>query len=411
MISTANYFCTRLTQTIAVLMIVAVTACSGDPRPLEEAVEVNEIGLTRLVISSGVTLTEDIFINPTEQLQFDFTAFDAQATELELDNNNRRWSVSNSAVASITDEGLLTGRSNGEVTIGLDIGGIVATAVTVFVSDAELASIDTITGPASITECSRSTAYNAVGTFTDGSQRQLKAVDWTLADPDSGLLLDEDLDSVVVGSRGAGSITLQATEDNVSGNLIIEVAADALTLSVLPADQLDIERTSSVSLVARAQYSDETLAAVSELVIWSLDEDSGIVTLVQNNGETGVLTGVANGTTSVTATCGDNTANVIVEVVNPDFDSLEIDASDDPLILSLTGSGEQLEAIASSIEGASENVTDTASWSIRSGSDVLQVGNSGSSRGFITPLRAGSAVVAVSFSGITGEATLSVTVR
>lgn len=399
----------------AVVVMLLVTSCSGDPRPLEEAVEVSNIGLTRLVIESGITLTEDIYINPSEQLKFDFTAYDAAAVELDVENTNRRWSVSDGNIASITDSGLLTGVANGRVDVSINIGGIVAPPVTVFVSDAELASIDNITGPASLIECSRSEAYNALGTFTDSSERELQAVTWSLADPDSGILLDASGESVVVGSLNPGSITLQAEEAGVSGSVIIDVSAGVESFVIVP-DPLTVERSATTSLVARATYSSQddgttvTGATVSALASWSLEQDNGVAAITQVAGETGVLAGVTIGTNSVVAQCGDQLASVVLTVIEPvTITSLEIVASDDPLVLNLSGSGEQLEVFARSEGGSNENQTSSASWRIIRGEDVLAVEDSGSNRGFVTPLRVGTAEVEASYRGSTDV--LRVTVR
>lgn len=402
-------FCQIVRTAFITLLLLAGVACSGDPRPLQEAVEVSDIGLTRLTIDTGITLTEDIYINPAEQLQFDFTAYDAEANELAVVNTDRRWSVSDNNVASITDQGLLTGLSNGQVSVGIRIGGVIAAPVTVFVSDAELASIDKFNGPASLTECSRSEAYSVLGTYTDASERELKDVTWSLTDPDSGVLLDATTESVVVGALSPGSITLRAQENGVSGDFIIGVEPGVDAYTVVP-EELVMERSSSTSLVARATYGENAIASVSEITTWTLLEDNGVATLNQQPGETGVITSVEVGSTSVRATCGDQTGTVFVTVTLPgEITRLEIDTSEDPLILNLTSSGEQLVVLASTQGGSVENVASLASWQILSGDTVLSVDNTGSDKGFITPLQSGSAVVEASYGG--EEATLRVTVR
>jgi len=382
-----------------VVLVLLVAGCSGDPRPLQEAVVASEVGLARLSIATGQSSDRDIFINPGESLQFGFEAFGAEDQEITLANDNRRWSVSNPSVASISDSGLFQGLDNGQVAVSLRVGGIFAQAVGITVSDADLASIDTISGPAALVECSRSSDYRAIGTFTDTSERELSNVVWSVAGGDSGVLLSATASSAVVGALSSGSIILQATVDEVSGTRQIEVSTGLLEINIVP-DSISLERSASLALLARASYDDGGSGTVSDLVTWSLDDSNSLATLTQSAGETGVLRGVGLGTTTVVATCGDASATAEVSVIEPALIiDVEIEASDNPLILSLSGSGERLRAFARSAAGSFEEVTARASWQIIAGEDVLDIDDAGSNRGEVTPRIRGSARVQVSYRG------------
>ncbi|MBX2824630.1 MAG: Ig-like domain-containing protein [Gammaproteobacteria bacterium] len=397
------------TALCSLFLCALLAGCSGDPRALEEAIEVDQIGLTRLEIVTGITATEQIFINRGESLQLQFDAYSGD-TKISVSNEDRRWSVDNAAAATITRSGLLVGQNNGPVEVTVRIGGIVSAPVSITVSDADLATISTIAGEDSLIECSRSSEYTALGTFTDDSVRVLGNVEWSVAENESGFLLAAESDSAIVAALRAGTITLQAMVDDIEGLREITVNQGLTELTIVP-DAITVERGASLALIARATYSDETDAPVSELVSWSLDANTTVATLTQEVGETGVLTGVSIGPTSVTATCGDTSVVADVNVIEPEvITAVEIEASEDPLVMSVNGSSEQLRLFARSAGGSFEEVTNSASWSISAGDDnVVDLDDSGSSRGEITPLRRGRVTVTASYRNISD--TLSVIVE
>ncbi|WP_210437808.1 Ig-like domain-containing protein, partial [Vibrio crassostreae] len=122
-----------------------------------------------------------------------------------------------------------------------------------------------------------------------------------------------DTDTATVTSTGllsgveVGSTTVTATKDGVVSNAInVDVTAAVITaIQVTPAT-VNIAKGQTQQLVAMATYSDATSSDVTNSVAWSpVDTDTATVT------STGLLSGVASGSTTVTAMKGGITSNTV----------------------------------------------------------------------------------------------------
>ena len=411
MLSSIRHLAGRLTVVVCATALLAL-GCSGDPRPLQEAVEVQEIGLARLVIESDQVRLENTFINPQQTIQYTFKAFDIDNNEIEVENTDRRWSVSNFDVADISGSGLLRGKFNGRVTVGLRIGGIVAEPVVVNVSSAVLVLLDGITGEDSLTECSQSQPYTANGTFDDGSVRELNNLEWRVVTGPTGRLVSSNTSQATVGALSPGSVTLFASVGDVEGSKIIAVNDGLMELSVSD-DPIQVERSANLPLTATATYTDEEMASqiVTPLASWSVTDGTDIASVTNENNDTkGVLRGLRVGQTQVFAECSDLLASADVNVVEPErILNLRIEPEDRPVELFINGGDVQLTAFAISAQGSDEEVTSRATWRVESGEDVITVDNSSSSGGLVRALSVGRATIEVSYVGVTEQ--VSVIVR
>ncbi len=393
---------------IAAVLLLA--GCSGDPTSLEEAVEASDAGLVSLTIVPPTRFNgEAITINAGQQLQFQFRAVGLQGQVLSLSTTDRRWSVSDNTVASISDSGLLTGRADGTVSVDLRVGGVAADAFPLAVSTSELQSIDNIDGPAQLTECSRSTPYTARGTFADGSVRALDSIVWRVDSNGQGRILEETALTATLAAVNAGAITLSATSDDVTGSITIDVVSGLAGLSIEP-DVANVERGATRPLIARASYADDTTADVTGVVTWSTADNSSIATVSNELATVGQLSGVAIGTTMVTARCAGLEESKVINVLLPtNITSLEVSPDDSTIVINLNGGDEQLRVFAISALGSREDKTNEATYRVETGTGVISVDGSGSSRGAITPLTTGTATILVSFGG--AETTLSIRVE
>lgn len=396
-------------------MCLWLAGCSGDPRPLQEAVEASNVGLVSLEISSNLPVSESntdeiqITINHGQVVQFRFTAVGEQGETLSLENSNRRWSVSNSDVASISDSGRLVGRSDGVVSVGLRIGGILASAVKVRVSNAELEAISAIEGEDTLTECSVSDEYTVLGRYTDGTDRRVDDIEWSVVAGSDGVLIESTGLEAIVGALAPGSITLNALSGDISGSRQITVEQGLNTLTITP-NPVSVERSATTQLELRADYADGSTQFVTDVATWS-SANTNIATISDEFASKGELTGVVIGQTTVTALCGDASNSRIVEVIAPaDVIRLNVEPDDDPIILTLASEPSlQLEVTAESSAGSLEEVTDLSDWRVVTGDDVVSVDNSGASRGTITALAVGTATIEISYLGI--EKTITIRVR
>lgn len=385
----------------SLLLLSLVSACSGDPRPLEEAVEASQIGLTGLTIGSAVA-TDNITINPGESLQFNLQAVGIDGQDLTVANIDRRWSVSDNSVAKIDHAGFFTAIANGRVTVGLRIAGIVAAPVEITVSDATLTSISIIEGSMTLVECSMSGSFRATGEFDDGSTRVLQDLIWTLQAGSSGKLLQSSTTEAIVGAQGQGAVTLLVRSGDVTDSVVISVISGLSALEILP-PVINVETGATLPLAAQAAYTDSSSTVVTRLVDWSVDESAGFASISNATFAEGVLSGINVGVTIVTARCASVTTTADVNVVVPGpVAQLDVYPDDDPIEIKVGGAGQQLTVYSVTAHGSTIDRTNKATYVVISGGDSVSVDTVGAERGLVTAKTgsSGSAIVEVSYGGI-----------
>jgi uncharacterized protein YjdB len=156
---------------------------------------------------------------------------------------------------------------------------------------------------------------------------------------------------------------------------------------------------------ATATFGNNSQGDVTDQVTWTSSQ-TAIATI---DGSSGLATGVAIGTTTITAKSSNNvTANTILNVSNKTVTSLTI--SPTTVTLSLSGvSGSQtaqLTAMANYSDGSSGPVTTLANWT-SSDSNVATVNSSG----LVTAITTGTASINASYGGQSAQQPANVTVN
>ncbi len=321
---------------LAGFCLLSLAACEGDPRVLQEAVLASNTNLSGLTIAFNDQADAQAILNIGEQLQFSFSATNLNGQPVSIENNDRRWISSNTAVGTVSDSGIFIARGNGTALISLRIGGIFSSnSLQVTVSNAELVSIARIAGPDTVSECS-SPSFTAIGSFSDGSERSLSELAWQLAELDDGMagdasIISQNAESATIAVRSAGTFRLQATQDGFSTVADIPVVADLATLEITPLPvNPPIEVGQSIQLLATANSSDGSGAprAVGNVVRWSLVEQvqGSAVASVQPaaNGVSAQLLGLRSGAGTLLAVCGSLNQSVTFTVDEARFDNLLI---------------------------------------------------------------------------------------
>ncbi len=406
---------------ISIFLIVLLSACDGDPRPLLESVEASDLNLVSISITPNRTFGDIAYVNIDESVQFSVAGVDAAGNAVSLDRRNRFWKISNTDAGAISRDGRFTALANGQVSVGLELGGLVATEFVLEVSDAELDFIVDIEGSTEASQCSES-SYTADGFFTDNTERPLFDVNWSIPSdvPDGSnaiaKIVSEIEGTVTVGAMAPGQYTLRASVGSASTDLTVSINADLASLALQPSE-ISIQRGQSLGLGARALRDDDSSNDATRVVNWSLTavNDEQIATLSNARGSSGQLRGVSPGVGTVTASCGDimQTAELtVVELTS--ISSIELEPDDSPLELDLSDGEEQLRAFAVTNNSVDDDVnsrvdiTNQANWEVTSGTEFLSVDNSGSVRGEVTPLAEGTATLRVSYLNQTRTVTVNI---
>lgn len=241
------------------------------------------------------------------------------------------WSSSSADIATVAQDGTVTAVSAGSAYITASCGNISATcqvsvsvpkpddilinfaAVTVFIGQTQLLSV--------INPSSEATYL------------------WSVDDPQIATVND----GLVTGT-GAGTTTVTVTDGNSTATCevtVVPVPVESITLDQI---MITVNVESTVQLTATIAPADAT----DQTIIWSSDSE-GIATVNSQ----GVITGIAPGTATVTATCGNVVATCTVTVLSP---AKSITLNESQLTMSV---GDMADLIATVNP---ENTTDVLEW-------------------------------------------------
>jgi trimeric autotransporter adhesin len=261
--------------------------------------------------------------NPTVTLANPNVQFTATVIYTDYSTRNvtaaATWSSSNSAVA-LVNGGRATGVSKGTATITATYGGAKAT-MDVTVTDKKVTSLQvTPTNPT--THLGVNKSFVAVAVYDDSTNATVTGqATWTSSAPTVATVGTTGGTGGVATPLSAGKATITATYQGVSGSSDLTVSSAALqSITITPPGPLHPAVGATQQLTATGSYSDGT-ENLTSLVTWTWDPD-GYATVSNAAGTRGLLTGVKEGTTTVSAhfqgVAGTITVNVGGSAVTPD---------------------------------------------------------------------------------------------
>lgn len=240
----------------------------------------------------------------TTQLAVNGTFLDNTTQDLTFDAD---WSADTSGFASVSNDpvskGLTKGLAAGTATITATFGAVSGTTQLI-VTAPTLQSIAVTPANSSISGFSKTVQFTATGTYSDGTATPITSgVVW-----DSSLksVATIDLISGLATSVAAGTTSISATVGSVSGKTDLTVTA--LTLILTPPSQT-VAIGSTVTFKLTATPVGGTGQDVTTSSTWtSLDTSKATVS------STGVVTGVAVGSTTISAVYNGQTVTAVVTI-------------------------------------------------------------------------------------------------
>jgi uncharacterized protein YjdB len=238
-----------------------------------------------------------------------------------------------------------------------------------------------------------------VGTYSDDTRAFLNTnALWSTSDANV-VIVDNGEFSGLISGRAQGRATVTATIEGLSASTEITVTdAEVVGLQITP----PVATTpigDNVGLSAFAVYSDNSLRGITDDATWeSLDPE--LVSASNAPGERGLVTGIAPGDATVSATYQDfsDTATVTVTdavveelFIAPPFSALAVGRDDDLTLLAVYSNGSTLV------------VTQEAVWT-SSSPDNVEVSNADGRRGRISALEQGEATITARFGRQIAEA-------
>ena len=293
---------------------------SADPNGYATA---KQLGSARLILSIDgaadtsvvevvATPVASVAVSPTsvsltagQTAQLTATARDASGNVLT--DRVPTWTSNDTNVAVVSSSGVVTGKATGSATVSATVEGKVASA-SISVAPAPVASV-TVTLNASSLTVGQSTQAAAVAKDANGNVLSGLTVTWSASAPTIASVTSQG----TVTALAAGTSNIVATVGGKSGSATETVAAPVQTPASVQITAPTTSITTGNTLQLGATVKDsagQTMTGAS--VSWSSGNTS-----VATVSSSGMVTGVAAGTATITATSGSAKGTFTLSVTNP----------------------------------------------------------------------------------------------
>jgi uncharacterized protein YjdB len=325
----------------------------------------------------------------TGQLRVIGTFSDGSTQDL---TSSATWASSDTAVATITADGTVTGVSEGTAVITASVEAATAEVV-VFVGPPQVVGLS-ISPAADTLPIGTTLQLSATGTDSDGSTGDVTSqVAWTSSDPTIATVSFAIPGLVVPVAQGV--VTISADLGLVGAvTQVTVVSVPVVSMTVSPAT-VNCNAGNSQQLSATVTFTDATTADVTSQTAWA-SADTSIAWV----SSAGVVNCVAAGHTTVTGTFLTSTVTVSV-TVTPAGGPVSLTISPNPAscVAGLTAS---LQATAVYTDGRMLDLTGSVRWASAS-SSIATV-----SSGVVQCLAQGNTTITATFGALSGSATVNV---
>src|SRR5437762_1844188 len=345
------------------------------------ALTVTNVPVASVTVSPA---TATVTIGTTTQL----TATPKDANGTALSGRAVTWVTSNAAAATVSANGVVTGVATGSATITATSEGQSGTSA-ITVTNVPVASVTVSPATASLT-VGATTQLTATPKDANGTALSGRVVTWGTSNAAAATV---SANGVVTGVA-TGSATITATSEGQSGTSAITVTnVPVASVTVSPA-------TASLTVGATTQLTatpkDANGTALSGRVVTWATSNAAAATVSAS----GVVTGVAAGSATITATSEGQSGTSAITVTNVPVASVTVS----PATASLTvGATTQLTATPKDSNGTALGGR-VVTWGT-SNAAIATVSASGLARG----VAAGSATITATSEGKSGTAAMTVT--
>ena len=304
------------------------------------------------------------------------------------------WSSSSTAIATISSSGVVMGVALGSTTINATVGSVSAStplAVSKTIQSIAVTTANSVTSiPVGI-----AVQLTATGTLSDGSTVNLSnLVTWAANSnatvSSTGLFTGITTSTVVPVTASYVGVTSLAKSITLTNPTLQSIAITATTSSTAPTAS-QAPAGYSQNLIAIGTYSNGTNQVITTSITWS--SATQIVATVTSGSVGGRVTGVAAGTSVITAT--DSTSgvskSVTFTVIAPVLVSIAVSS---PTTTNEVGTTVTLTATGTYSNGSTRDLTSLVTWSSSSGFGTI------SSSGVLTGITPGNTNITASLSGI-----------
>ena len=360
-------------------------------------ITVSSAALSRIEISPA---RPELIVGETEP--FIATAIYADGTHLDV-TDDATWSSSDDAIAGVgntaLDHGLVSAVTPGSVTITAYFGSQSKT-VSLSVTSATLQSLEISPSNPTIAAGTQQT-FTVTGHYSDGLTRDLTdQVAWASS---TSSIAKTSGDAGNFSGVSTGTARITAIIGSIVGFTDLTVSAATLTSITLSPTSVSMASGYTRQFSATGHFSDSSSQDITNAVIWQSSDPT--VASIDNAINHGLLTTLAAGSTTVTASLSGISQGTGVTVSAATLSSITIQLPNSPMN---AGTEQSATATAHYSDSTSLDVTNAVTWS-SSDDSVALISNATNEHGLITALGAGSTTLGATLDGVSASTTLNVT--
>jgi uncharacterized protein YjdB len=262
---------------------------------------IGTISVEKTPVSSVVVTPPHVDAAPGVQRQFTATAYDAAQNALA--GRTVIWSTSNAAVASVDANGVVSPTSPGTATITATSEGK-SGAATITVSQSAVATVAVVPSPLSMT-VGQTTQLTATLKDALGSVLSGRTVSWSSSNSAVATVSPQGMLTAVA----PGSATISATSEGKSGTASVTITNVAVGSVTIQPQGPSILLGGNAQLSATVRDANGNVVT-DRLVTWSSSNPA-----VATVSPSGVVTSVALGSATITATSEGKSGTTIVTVI------------------------------------------------------------------------------------------------
>jgi plastocyanin/uncharacterized protein YjdB len=382
------------TQTTATVTQAGLATGVGQGTSTISATKNGVSGSTTLTVNPAVL--QSIAVTPanptiakglTEQFTATGNLSDGSTENL---TNQAAWASATQSTATITQSGVATGVGQGTSLISASFSGKTG-STTLTVNSASVQSIAVTPANPTILK-GHTEAFTATGTLTDASTQDLTSqVTWASATQSTATITPAGVATGVA----QGTSTISATLGNVSGSTTLTVTLPTLeSIAVTPAGP-SIAKGLTQQFSAMGTFSDNSTQDLTGSVLWA-SATSTVATITQ----AGVATGVAQGTSVISASMNGVSGSTTLTVTAPVLQSITVNPAGMTIA---AGQTQTYTATGTLTDGSTEDLTSQVTWA-SSNPQFAAI----TPAGVATGVAQGTSTISATLNGITGSTSLAV---
>ncbi len=367
-------------------------------------------GSTNLTVTAA-TLTS-ISVTPTDPEGAKGTTQQFAATGIYSDNSTSdltdlvTWSTGSVQVAIVSNragtKGMGYAYDLGSTSVTATLGAV-SGSTNFTVTPAVLTSISVAPESSSLA-AGEEQQYTATGTYSDNTSEDLtSAVTWGSSSTAVAVVSNASATKGLGKGIAAGSASITATLSGIQGSALLTVTPAVLTSIAVTPTTPGIANGTQISFTATGTYSDATTLDITNDVTW-VSSSPAIAVISNASGSEGLATGVAAGSTTISALLHGVSGNTVLTVSAAVLTSIAVTPVNTTIP---NNTSQQFVATGTYSDASTKVVTDEVTWK-STVTSIAAISNADGSRGLATGVGVGATTIQAISGGVTGSTTLNV---